>query len=199
MKLDRHIASFIFIALSFSAFGQVNDARVPQTSPQGISYEIKKKNAIYLEALGNGVFYSVNYDRILFNQKQSAIGIRVGYSYVPLFNFSDGFFGSVNQVPVELNFIYTQKKLFEKLGIREELGIGATYQRSVDNTNSDFPDMHKYCLGFLRIGIRYQRTNAGWFYRIAFTPNIYSIDDDANPNGAFYFFPYGGISFGRSF
>ncbi len=48
-----------------------------------------KKNAVYLEVLGQGLFYSVNYDRILLTGNKLALSGWVGLSYHLITSFFD--------------------------------------------------------------------------------------------------------------
>ena len=42
-----------------------------------------KKNAIYFEGLGNGFFYSINYEGMLYQKNVMHLSTRVGVGYVP--------------------------------------------------------------------------------------------------------------------
>lgn len=45
--------------------------------------QVLKKNAIYFEALGNAVVYSINYDRLFHISNELTIAPRVGFEYIP--------------------------------------------------------------------------------------------------------------------
>ena len=85
-----------------------------------------KKNSIYLEALGNGIFYSVNYDHLFSLKKNPMIGIgaRIGISYGNYYFI----WGSsrLTTLPVEAFFSYGTKSCLE-------LGMGYTSIFEEDN------------------------------------------------------------------
>ena len=68
------------------------------------------KNSLYLEALGNGIFYSVNYDHLFSRKKNPMIGVgtRIGISYGTYNRF---FWGStrLTTLPVEAYFSWNKK------------------------------------------------------------------------------------------
>lgn len=41
------------------------------------------KNSLFIEAFGNGVIYSINYDRLLFTHNLSFVSMWVGCTYFP--------------------------------------------------------------------------------------------------------------------
>jgi hypothetical protein len=48
------------------------------------------RNSAYVEALGNGVIYSLNFDRILKKKKSNYYSLRLGFNYLPqINNFTD--------------------------------------------------------------------------------------------------------------
>jgi len=100
-----------------------------------------EKNSIYLEALGNGIFYSVNYDHLFSRKKNPMIGVgtRIGISY-GTYNW---FWGSTSltTLPVEAYFSYGIKCCLE-------LGLGYT---------SMFEDNYFSGLITLRAGYKYRR------------------------------------------
>ena len=72
-------------------------------------------NSIFLEGLGSGLWYSLNYERLILNM----LGVRIGFGYVPL--SVPGATAHYLTIPLELNY----------LGIRAgshvfEMGAGAT-------------------------------------------------------------------------
>lgn len=78
-----------------------------------------RKNSLYLEALGNGIFYSVNYDHLFSLKKNPKIGFaaRIGVSY-GVYNW---FWGSwaMTTLPAEAYFSYGTRNCLE-------LGLGYT-------------------------------------------------------------------------
>jgi hypothetical protein len=78
-----------------------------------------KKNSIYLEGLGNGIFYSVNYDHLFSLKKNPKIGFgaRIGISYGTYYWFWG--FTPLTTLPVEAYYSYGTKSCLE-------LGLGYT-------------------------------------------------------------------------
>jgi hypothetical protein len=70
------------VMLIFVVFVQFNSyAQDITTTISGVqsNFQDLKKNTIYFEGLGNGAFYSINYDRLLTPN----IACRVGFSFFP--------------------------------------------------------------------------------------------------------------------
>ena len=114
-----------------------------------------KAQQVYIEALGPGLLYSINYDQRFFN-KENSLGIRIGASR---YKGDEG--ENRSTVPVQLNY------LFGNVGRYFELGVGTTYGggKYVDNAGTgDF-------IGTATIGYRrqpYQTKGLTW--RLALTP-----------------------------
>ena len=75
-----------------------------------------KRNDIYLEAGGNGLFASVNYERQL--TKQPGIGFRVGIGFYT----EDAFYLTI---PVGINYLFKLKNNQSFI----DAGLGATFTR----------------------------------------------------------------------
>ena len=72
-----------------------------------------KKNSIYLEGLGNGIIYSLNYDHLFSMKKhpKMGFGVRIGISYgsYPYLFGSSG----MTTLPAEAYFSYGRKNCLE--------------------------------------------------------------------------------------
>jgi hypothetical protein len=64
------------------------------------SYSQGKPNSIYFEALGNGGFYSINYDRMF----KESFGGKVGFSYLSKIDFIFTSIKDLLVIPVMLNY-----------------------------------------------------------------------------------------------
>jgi hypothetical protein len=139
-------------------------------------------NSIYLELLGNGVAYSINYDRMI----SEYVGARIGLSYIPE---HETFFDKVGDtfiVPALIN--YFVGKGSSKL----ELGAGIIYIGGDKNTHYIgffSPKRNSAIRGTATFGYRHQSADGGFVFRIGFTPFF----------GFGQFIPFGGISFGFCF
>ena len=89
-----------------------------------------QRNAVYAEALGNGILYSFNFDR-RFKDKPDGFGFRLGANLIP----SSGN-ELVTFVPAQLNYIIGNQHALE-LGA----GVVYSYQREAnENRNYLFPN-----------------------------------------------------------
>jgi hypothetical protein len=138
-----------------------------------------KPNSIYLELVGSGGLYSVNYDRMFTDN----IGARIGFMYFDsewLLFFTDV---EMFLIPTTLNFLVGSGKH------KFELGAGPVFIfGSVSFFGSD--PVSGSGVGWTgTIGYRYQPNEGGFMWRIGFTPFLAGGE----------FFPSGGISLGYGF
>ena len=136
-----------------------------------------KKNDIYLEAGGNGLFGSVNFERQL--SKLPGLGARIGVGFYT----EDAFYLTI---PVGINYLFSLKN--EKSFI--EAGLGATWTRKDGNLFGEGENSNgDHFVNFIpSIGFR-RHTAKHVMWRINITPV-------ANKYG---FVPWIGISIGKRF
>ncbi len=67
----RHILFLVYLCLPLYGLAQKTTEKDPSRS----------RNTIYLEGLGSGGIYSINYERLLLLKEKQAYGFRVGTSY----------------------------------------------------------------------------------------------------------------------
>jgi hypothetical protein len=129
-----------------------------------------KENVLFVEAGGNGILLSMNYERLIKNN----IGLRIGVG-------SLGFFGLT--MPAMVNYyIGNERKL--------ELGLGLIYTDYFEiETKESFPNGKFLIVG--TIGHKFQRQEGGIVLRFSFTPIYNPVDEKI--------IPFGGISIGYSF
>lgn len=137
-------------------------------------------NSIYLELLGNGGLYSINYDRLLSDN----VGIRLGLMYLSEASFLFVTAKDITVIPVTLNFF---------TGGEHKLEFGAGVSM-VSVSGADFLGLEKNsgestAVPTATLGYRYQPADGGFLFRIGFTP-IFGPDGVA---------PLLGISFGSAF
>jgi hypothetical protein len=136
------------------------------------------KNCIYLEFLGNGLMYSLNYDRMLSN----SIGFRIGAGFFSTNDRDSDDHLTVATFPATLNYIKGKGK--------HKFEIGAGVMLLTVSGNIDLFDFEGSGLaGTATFGYRYQPKKGGFVFRIGFTPLF----------GEFGFLPFGGLSLGYSF
>lgn len=136
-----------------------------------------KKNTIYVEAGGNGIFGSVNYERQL--AKEPGFGVRAGVGFYT----ENAFFLTV---PVGINYLFKLKNNTSFI----DAGLGATWARvngklfgdAINSRSEDFANFVP------SIGFRKQ-TAKDLMFRFSLMPVI-------NKYG---FVLWAGVSFGKSF
>lgn len=151
--------------------------------------KISRVNTLFIEAGGNGVYGSVNYDRV-FNFHKFAASFRVGAGVFPASNAQSNYLYPI--VPLEGNVLFGKKNHFLEAG----LGVSSMWvYKSLGQDTSKF-----LFLGFARIGYRMQKDN-GMFLRIGFTPILldFALNEQSNNQRGFGFIPWGGIAIGESF
>jgi hypothetical protein len=162
----------IAILLSFNCYNIV---------AQGQQIRPYKKNQFYLELGGNGIIYSLNYERLLSEN----FTLRGGIGYTPGLIFVEGTF---------IHIPFTASYLIGSSSSKFEMGLGFTYftGRDVEIFGLEGGDKSVIVLTGI-IGYRYV-SQKGFVFRIAFTPFY-------NPNNTedSRFLPSGGLSFGYVF
>ena len=149
-----------------------------------------KKNTVFFEVGGNGVLYSLNYDRLFDISRKFKASTRIGL------HFSENLNDNGNRYigfPLEVSGLYS---IFNNKHFLE-LGTGLTLMN-----DNDFSLNHKTTLFILafRAGYRYQKPQGGMFFKIGFTPlyDFYII----NPKDHIIYstwFLFGGIGIGYTF
>ena len=138
-------------------------------------------NNIYAEALGSGLVYTLNYERLL----SQSFGLRVGFGYLPVSAEKKNgttVSESATSAPLTLSWFP-----FGASSSKLEIGAGLSY---IDLTKSvrGFPQGSN--IGYAGIiGYRYEEEDGGFLFRADFTPIILS--------GGFY--AWGGVSLGYGF
>jgi hypothetical protein len=156
-------------------------------------------NSLYAEAMGNGLVYSLNYDRLF----SSTIGARIGVSYAAPEMVS------LTTFPVKVYYLIGLGSGGSKL----ELGLGLTVILQPEKQATTFVGQPhdkvrgNGVLGSATMGYRYQRAEGGFIFRVGFTPffGMFSHEKDFVPyvpriyEDHFHLFPWGGISVGYGF
>lgn len=144
------------------------------------------RNAIYVEGLGAGVLYSVNYDRRITPD----FSVRVGFSswsIGTLLVLGSGEL-SYTSFPVTASYLYGNGASHLELGLGlvpgyvSITGGGIFFGKDVTKTAGTL-------LGTAIVGYRLQPNDGGIFFRIGFTP-LFTFRK---------FQPWGGLSIGASF
>jgi hypothetical protein len=153
-----------------------------------------QKNTFFLELGGNGLFYSLNYDRILRERATWKLSGRIGGLYVPGL-------GEANRhmigLPLELSYLRGRNNHHLELG----LGFTPMYDtyplRSLDGQADAAQDLA--LMGVGRIGYRNQKREGGLFYKIGFTPllgSVYGLNERTSRSTELFAYPLVGLSLG---
>lgn len=180
MRIKRCFSLILLLTCASPCLAQADAAPVTRVA----------RNAVYLELLGNGGLYSVNYERIL----NDTLALRVGFA---TWNSPAIFYDGTppdrfTTVPVTMSYL---------LGSGErkiELGGGVTFGRATrDRFSNEKKDFSFSNLTGI-IGYRSQPPGRGYLFRAGVTP-FYSFDqgDDAYPDPGFTL--SAGVSFGYRF
>ncbi len=164
---------------------------------------ITARQAVFLELGGNGVFLSVNYDRIVYQRSAFKVSLRAGFGLLrdAVYSYSNTLAGqnyAKPLLPLEVNGMFGKRKG------HLELGLG--YTPYLDKRNDTYQDgqgsyvdnirWRLNSLVFARLGYRYQKPEGGFFFRVAITPIVV----DAGPGYTTQFFqPFAGLGVGMSF
>ncbi len=148
----------------------------------------KAENAVFLELGGNGLVYSINYERIFGD---SDFSVRVGLSYISLSASNSSTSAKLNLVTVPVLGNYYVGGRDHKL----QLGAGLTFFYASGNTGSN--DGLVSFSGLVpaptvAIGYRYLPAKGGFTFFIGFTPFII-------PGNNKIVQPWAGMSFGGAF
>ena len=137
-------------------------------------------NSLHFELLGNGLIYSLNYERAIAEGFSGRIGI--GYLKV---NGTEGSDESVSlmTVPIMANYILGSKSS------HLELGIGVCIISLAEDIKETLGVSGSATLGTATFGYRYQREDGGIIFRIGITPFFGSIGFQLS----------GGLGFGYAF
>jgi hypothetical protein len=149
--------------------------------------ENKYQKVAFIELLGAGGLYSINYDMRTAKGKRDGWGFRVGVEKV-VANITDTSVSGVVEksrisftaIPIVLNYLFGKRKGFL------ELGVGATYFKFKGESNSistieryqeeTFNQSFGSIIGSFNIGYRHVPYKNGFMYRVALTPLL--IEDN---------------------
>jgi hypothetical protein len=131
---------------------------------QPIDNKLQYKNSIQFDVGGHGLFYSLNYERILLNGNNFKTAAQAGISYYPA---STGIRDV--WIPISINELYTIGNHHIEFG----LGIVPIREAARDADNNP---RYWFWSGLFsgRIGYRYQKPGGRFLFRAGFTPVVES-------------------------
>lgn len=157
------------------------------------------KNMLYAELLGNGFAYSLNYERLLYNDEKLGISARIGIApgFIHIFK---GF-----GLPLELNanFLRHYKGHMAEAGVGFAWFYGKSQFRNEDRELETTP-FYNVCDINLRIGYKYAQPGGGFLFRAGFLPVFAVVSPKVVRENNFFpfgktFTPWAGISVGYAF
>lgn len=157
-------------------------------TPQTLASQTATPNAVYVELLGSGGLFSLNYER-----RVSSARVRIG---VGSWTASD-LFGAGEEAFVVLPL--TLSHVSGRGNHHLESGAGVTVGNSKFTSSFDGTTTRS---GFVTltglVGYRYQKPGSGFIFRALFTP-LYGLGEEAVAYPDRGFFPSIGISLGAAF
>lgn len=145
------------------------------------SIPYKARHSIYIEGLGTGVVYSINYEHLIWVKSNHASGFRVGTTYYGITKPTVSLIG-------ELYTITGAGKHHGDFGIGINGGIGPDSRYFENVTRS-----HLFLVP--RVSYRYQKPEGGVMFRAGITPFLTISSSEIDRFFSLYF----GLSIGRSF
>ena len=169
-RLQPSKATFLLFILMLQAC--LTTAQVKLTPQERRTF--KRTSSVQVEALGYGGYYSVNYERILYNMARFKLGVQLGAGYLP---------ASTGAVPLNLPLTVNGLISFNRHHI--ECGPGAML--SYDEISDDNHELKPYLC--FKAGYRYQPPLSRWLVKALFTPLLELTEDKE-------FLPWGALGIG---
>jgi hypothetical protein len=144
------------------------------------------RNAYYVEAGGNALLYSVNYERMVAAGLSARVGLSLVPAWIPFAGDDGGDGGALLvMVPVQAGYV------FGTGNHHLEIGAGATFGNASMDIGS-LEGKENWVFGTGTIGYRFQRPEGGSLFRLTVTPLFIEVLDVG-------MIPMIGLSYGRSF
>jgi hypothetical protein len=147
------------------------------------------KNTFFLELGGNGMFYSLNYDRILLDRPTWKIAARIGGMYFPGLGESNR---HMIGLPLEISYLKGRNNHHLEVG----LGFTSVYD-TYPLAETQLRELA--VMGVGRIGYRYQKREGGLFFKTGFTPllgTVYNLGARERRGSEPFAYPLVGLAFG---
>ena len=156
------LSTFYIAAL----LAQDNTSVQPDTLPK------TGKNIVYMELLGSGFLYSINYERVLWTKDKKAITARMGLSQRGSFYLKE-----LNELfaPIVSNFLWGNKKSKLELGAGvlvhfDAYGVIREEMKEYGEMKPLSPPFEVFPIAI--IGYRFQPKTKGIVFRASFTPIV---------------------------
>ena len=188
-KLLIIIVSIFTLFHSERANSQIDTTKYNDVSLSQLD-TVLKKNTVFVEIGGNGLVYSINYDRLINVSSKIKISTRIGVHYT---NYFPLIYYRTVSIPIEVSALYPFFRNKHFL----EIGSGLSYLNSYDKITNYTEDI---LILALRLGYRYQKPQEGLFIKIGFVPlyDFYVINPDPSVPHQTWFLS-GGVGIGKTF
>ncbi len=137
-----------------------------------VTCQAQRRKTVFVEALGNGLTVSGNFDLRLKANRNDGLGLRAGIGGGSLTGTDDqGNSASMGIItfPLAVNYLVGKKRSAFESGI----GITPVYVTASGKINDDvFSGSGLALSGFLNLGYRYQPLSKGFMGHIKWTPAI---------------------------
>lgn len=162
--MKKGIVSALIFCLPLCVMGQVNDSEI-------------KRNTVYIEAFGQGLYNSLSFDRLGNIDKKVKTSFSAGITLIPSSELS------VFAIPVSYNYLFGQGNHHLELGLGftpmylKSSGIHASIGYTDANGVAQYDEFIGYTNEFYsfftpKVGYRYQKPDGGIFFRATFTPPV---------------------------
>ena len=146
---------------------------------------LTKKNNVQLEFLGKGLYYSLNYERKLFNFSPFSIQYNTGFCIFP----SNTSLESTSELilPNQINIAYHYESHHFHFGFGTSFWRYHTNYLPIDQSNLNLqplaPILEKQWEIFSHLSLEYRHSKESqdWFYKVGYTPLFFA----PIPNSAF--------------
>ena len=150
-----------------------------------------QSNNVFVELGGNGILYSINYDRMITRK----ISVRAGWGPFALYSTD----GLGNSGKVIVHFVPVLANLLLGGDHKLEIGGGVTFVKvngTINFAGKSYDGSESGTVQTVLLGYRYQKADApGFLFRVSITP----IRIPTSASSKATFFPWGGVSLGYSF
>ena len=154
---------------------------------KSFSQETYSKNNIYIELLGKGFYYSINYERKLFRLNEiistnASIGISVFPGLTSIEKSTDIL------LPVENNFCFSKQNHHAVVGYGTTFWSYKVNYIDIDNTNLSQQPLPPSLIrvnewfAHLLLEYRFQKPSGGFLFKVGYCPLFFAPTENTNFN-----------------
>ena len=177
----KKVLSILFVIILFSNAANSQG----KNNEDLIESVLSKKNNVQLEFLGKGLYYSINYERELFDLSSFSVQYSTGFCVFP----SNTSLEPTNELilPHQINIAYHDGSHHFHFGFGTSFWRYQTNYLPIDQSNLNLqpiaPILEKQweIFSHLSLEYRYYKETQDWFYKVGYTPLFFA----PIPNSAF--------------